>query len=178
MEQELSTLKGTIVSMTGILPGVTAVLGRMVEAAATLKEAGMYEHQPGRERWENRNGDGAYLYLYWGRDGSQHKGPEGKRKVYIGNDPERIADARRLIKNGERYRRLKREEQTAVSCISRALYQIRQAVRELTSLQRGVKEIALTCLDDFIPASARLEAAQKEVEYQREQMASGLPKTR
>ena len=61
------------------------------------------------EQWQDRNGSGQYLYLLFrlGPDG-QYQGPDGKRKVYIGKDPDKIAEARRLAENRRRWERVNR----------------------------------------------------------------------
>lgn len=45
--------------------------------------------------------------LYWGkRKNGPYMGPEGRRKLYIGNDPQRIEEAGQRILNGRRYNAL------------------------------------------------------------------------
>lgn len=74
-----------------------------------LEADGMYDSVP-TESWQTRNGvDNQYLYHLFGmdRDGG-YTGPDGKRKVYVGCRPERIAQARALANNRRRYDELAR----------------------------------------------------------------------
>ena len=88
-----------------------AVIGRTMRE---IEQAGMYAGQP-TEQWQDRNGKGRYLYMlfrtksYYSRAHGQYEGPDGKRKLYIGNKPEAIAEARRLAQNRERWNTLDRE---------------------------------------------------------------------
>lgn len=73
-----------------------------------LDQAGMYPAVPVREAWETKaNSSKEYMYHYFGLadDGSAYAGPDGKRKLYIGNDPDRVKEARRLATNREEYER-------------------------------------------------------------------------
>lgn len=85
------------------LAGALAHRADLAQVLATLEAAGMYPASPS-EQWQDRNGSGQYLYMLFrlGPDG-QYQGPDGKRKVYIGKDPERIAEARRLAENRRRW---------------------------------------------------------------------------
>jgi hypothetical protein len=78
-------------------------LGSIELAMDSLAAAGMYPAVP-TEQVQARNGRGQYLYMLFRRneDGS-YQGPGGRRKVYIGCDAERIAEARRLAENRKKY---------------------------------------------------------------------------
>jgi len=72
-----------------------------------IEREGMYPAVP-REQWQARNGGEArYLYMLFrmNPDGS-YQGPDGKRKVYVGADPRKQAEARRLAANRRRWEEL------------------------------------------------------------------------
>lgn len=78
-------------------------LERAMDAA---DRAGMYPAVPVREAWEPRENGREYMYHYFARGQAGYRGPDGKRKVYVGSDPDRIAAARRLAGNREAWERL------------------------------------------------------------------------
>jgi hypothetical protein len=68
----------------------------------------MYDGIP-TESWQSRNdSEPRYLYMYFRacRDGRGYEGPDGKRKQYVGVDPARQAEARRLASNRKRWEHL------------------------------------------------------------------------
>lgn len=73
------------------------------QALAQLEAAGMWPAVPS-EQWQDRNSAGQYFYLLFrlGPDRA-YQGPDGKRKVDIGRDPGKIAEARRLAENRRRW---------------------------------------------------------------------------
>lgn len=72
-------------------------------AAEEIKSAGMYPAVPS-EQWQDRGGDGQYLYMIFKTDGNGiYQGPGNARKLYVGNKADRIAEARRLAENRRRY---------------------------------------------------------------------------
>lgn len=77
-----------------------------IEAAMTLVEtAGMYPAVP-HFQWQRREelGEARYLYLVFRQNGNGgYMGPDGKKKVYIGADPSKIEEAKRLVCNRERH---------------------------------------------------------------------------
>lgn len=90
-----------------ILDGMIAAqshLKRLRQTMARLQQEGMYDAVP-TESWQDRGGDGRYLYHYFpvARHGPGYLGPDGKKKHYVGSDPARIAEARRLADNRRRY---------------------------------------------------------------------------
>lgn len=81
---------------------------RQIEGAmALLEQAGMYPAIP-HFQFQERNGSGEYLYLLFrqNHDGS-YTGPGGKRKLYIGADPKKQDEARRLTHRREIWEELK-----------------------------------------------------------------------
>jgi len=71
------------------------------------------------ESWQERGGRGKYLYMLFPSDkrGAGYSGPGGKRKVYVGNKPERIAAARQLAANRRRYEDLQRARRNLLQWI-------------------------------------------------------------
>lgn len=89
------------------LAGVTHHLHEILRAMNELEQAGMYPAIP-TEQWQTRNGSGQYLYMLFRQDRyGVYTGPDGKRKLYVGADPEKIAEARRLVANRRRWEELK-----------------------------------------------------------------------
>jgi hypothetical protein len=77
-------------------------------AARAIEEAGMYPSVPS-EQWQDREGSGKYLYMLFKTDRSgNYLGPDGARKIYVGNKQEKIAAARRMAENRDRYERITR----------------------------------------------------------------------
>jgi hypothetical protein len=74
-------------------------LTEIINAMDLLQQAGMYPAVP-HFQWQDRNGDGKYLYLIFRQkeDGS-YSGPDGKRKLYIGANEDKQEEAKRLTKN-------------------------------------------------------------------------------
>jgi hypothetical protein len=75
-------------------------------AQLKLEDTGLYPAVP-TEEWQSRNdgGDGLYLHFPGKHDGT-YRGPEGQQTIYIGTDPEQIAEARRRVENRRRYEQL------------------------------------------------------------------------
>jgi hypothetical protein len=71
-----------------------------------IQKVGMYPAVPS-EQWQRHEGKGQYLYMLFrmNPDGT-YQGPDGKRKVSIGADPDKIDDAQRLAENRRRWERL------------------------------------------------------------------------
>ena len=72
-----------------------------------IEQAGMYP-AISTEQWQRRNRSRTkYLYmLFRRRPSGGYQGPGGKRKVYVGAKPDRIAEARRLAENRQRWEEL------------------------------------------------------------------------
>lgn len=117
---ELTAVRERLDSLGERIDEMVSLMGRVDAAMDALREAGMYENAPARESWESRGKDKppAYLYLYFGMDqskpGKVFLGPDGKRKLYVGSDPGRIAEARRMVENQERYHLLQIRRQQIV----------------------------------------------------------------
>jgi len=92
---------------------------------AELEQTGMYPSVPS-EQWQTRNGSGEYLYMLFhtDRDGN-YQGPDGKRKIYVGNKPERIEEARRLAANRVLYEQKRRSYDRLREWIHAVNYQAR-----------------------------------------------------
>ena len=71
-------------------------------AMRRLRDAGMYPSVP-TEQWQDRDGRGSYLYMCFPYNSERYRGPNGKRKVYIGCRPERVREARRKAWNRREY---------------------------------------------------------------------------
>ena len=72
-----------------------------IEAACeALKQTGMFDSLP-HFQWQARNGEEEkrYLYLVYRQNGVNYAGPNGQRKVYVGCDPAKTAEARRMERN-------------------------------------------------------------------------------
>lgn len=101
------------------------------EAMGLLEAAGMHPAIP-HFQWQDRSSDGRYLYLIFRQnsDGS-YQGPDGKKKVYIGNKPEAILEARRLTDNRQKWESLQAQRRELTSwltiCKSKLLQLQRQA---------------------------------------------------
>lgn len=83
---------------------------RLALAERQIAALGVDERYPAvpRESWQDRGGDSRYLYMLFQESGEGYGGPGGRRKLYVGNKPEKIAEARRLAANSRRYRTLLR----------------------------------------------------------------------
>jgi len=89
--------------------GVESAYHHLEDIEAAIAQVGeMYPAIPA-ESWQDRNGKGRYLYMLFPSNGNgAYTGPDGKRKLYVGNKPERIEAARRLAANRRRYEELQR----------------------------------------------------------------------
>lgn len=81
---------------------------RQIEGAmALLEQAGMYPAIP-HFQLQERNGSGEYLYLLFRQNhNGSYTGPGGKRKLYIGADPKKQDEARRLTHRREIWEELR-----------------------------------------------------------------------
>jgi len=76
------------------------------QALGKIEAAGMYPALP-TEQWQARgdSGEARYLYMLFRKNAEgTYQGPGGKRKLYVGADPGRQAEARRLAENRRRWR--------------------------------------------------------------------------
>jgi hypothetical protein len=86
-----------------------------------LEKAGMYP-RVATESWQPRNGKGSYLEMIFPRST-----PRMRRKLYIGNKPAAIAEARRMNANRRRWEALEQ----AIIQLERFLRMIRCEVSRL-----------------------------------------------
>lgn len=95
---------GDLKTINDSLAAALAHRAELAQALAEIEAAGMYPSEPS-EQWQDRGGSGQYLYMLFrlAPDGQTYQGPDGKRKVYVGADPARIAEARRLAANRGRW---------------------------------------------------------------------------
>jgi len=99
--------------------GVEAAYRHLAAIERFIAQIGeMYPAIP-TESWQERNGKGQYLYMLFSanRYGGGYSGPDGKRKIYIGNKPKRIEAARRLARNRRSYEELQRARQALMTWI-------------------------------------------------------------
>ena len=81
-------------------------LADIQDAMDLLEQAGMFPALP-HFQWQDRGSDGRYLYLIFRQNGDgSHTGPDGKKKVYIGANQDKIEEAKRLVKNREMWEEL------------------------------------------------------------------------
>lgn len=58
-------------------------------------------------QWQDRGGDSKYLFLTFRKtENGSYGGPDGKKKLYIGNDPEKILQAQQMAVNTINYKEL------------------------------------------------------------------------
>lgn len=83
------------------------------------------------ESWQDRNGTGKYLYmLFSGNRHGGYSGPGGKRKLYVGNKPDRITEARRLAANRRRYDELQRARRNLIYWIDKQNRLLRSQIQD------------------------------------------------
>lgn len=79
------------------------IRANLIAKIEELEKAGFYYPRP-REDWQERE-SGQYLYLHFHSDGNgAYAGPNGKRKIYIGNKAQKIAEAQAMIGRGAEWR--------------------------------------------------------------------------
>ncbi len=85
-------------------------LAEMREQRERLEEAGMYPGIP-TESWQSRNGsETEYLRLIFPRGTPDiPAGSGGRKRLYIGCDPAKIEEARRMVANREQWEGVDRE---------------------------------------------------------------------
>ncbi|HEX8833970.1 MAG TPA: hypothetical protein VF719_07200 [Abditibacteriaceae bacterium] len=107
----------------------------LVEIRASMQKleaAGMYPSVP-NESWQKRErGQTDYLYMTFRKDATgRFLGPQGMRKVYVGADPEKIAQARAMAQRRRDYDQL----QADANALERYLAECR-------SQSQGLRRIA------------------------------------
>jgi DNA repair exonuclease SbcCD ATPase subunit len=122
-----------------------AHLETLNQAMTRLEDAGMYPAVP-TEQWQSRNDSPPiYLYMIFRFDHRRggYAGPAGKRKVYVGNKEERIAEARRLAKNRRLWEQLRRtasQLKTWLSSTERDIENLRRQAGNWPHLDAGLWE--------------------------------------
>jgi len=117
-----------------------------------LEEEGMFAAVP-HFQWQARNGsdEKKYLYLVFRQDSTgAYEGPDGKRKVYVGTDTDKIAEAQTMstnrmvfeklvfqIKHLQRWLEFKRSEISAMpDMMTRKLHNVTE---ELNGIEEKIK---------------------------------------
>lgn len=134
-----------------------------IEAAMhLLEQKGMYPAVP-HFQWQNRGGDGQYLYCIFRQNGNgDYTGPGGKRKLYIGANEANIKEAKRLTRNRENWERLKEHKSQVTiwinGCQGRLLSLEREADRVLEQSQRWPKTnlVKIGAVPVGIPADQKI----------------------
>lgn len=111
----MTNLNATIAAIEANLEQAKARLTDIETAMEFLHNQGMYPCAA-TEQWQTRpNGQSEYLYMIFSSDGNGgYQGPDGKRKIYVGADPERIAAAKRMNINRREYNLLARYKQSLI----------------------------------------------------------------
>lgn len=106
---------------------------KLVSQMEELQSAGMYYPLP-RQDWQTNNGN-EYLYLHFGSDGNGgYAGPGGKRKIYVGNKPEKVAEAEGMIERGAQWS----DARTKALGLK---YNISQLEQDLLELERALMRL-------------------------------------
>ncbi len=115
-------------------------LADIQNAMTPLELDGMYPAVP-HFQWQDRNGDGKYLYLIFrqNHDGS-YTGPNGKKKVYIGSNEDRIEEARRLTNNRLKWQELEAKQAELARWIRMCESKLLMLQREADSVLKFSKE--------------------------------------
>ncbi len=117
-----------------------------------LEKAGMYPGVP-KEQWQDRNAPRDdeetpdqervknYLYMIFrqapGRTVQAYEGPQGKRKVYVGADPRRIAEARQMAANRVEWNQLHQAATQLESWLSARRSELREQQRRASEWPRA-----------------------------------------
>jgi hypothetical protein len=124
---------------------------KQIKARMTqLEKAGMYPGVP-KEQWQDRNAlrndeepekerEKNYLYMIFrqasGRTVQTYEGPEGKRKVYVGSDPRKIAEARQMAANRVEWDQLNQAASALESWLSQRRSELREQKRRASDWPR------------------------------------------
>ncbi len=118
-----SELNGTLSNLAGLL----ARIG-VVQAELDRLQQDMYEEVP-TVLWEDREGKGRYMRLQFALDRETGK----RARVYVGADPQKIADAKRKIANRETWGQLRAERDRMQATAQR----LERALRE--GIDQGIR---------------------------------------
>lgn len=105
----LSEQCDALIAVTEQIGPAMTHLGSLRVAMRELEQQGMYPSVPS-ESWEakSKSGEKDYLYMLFKTrsDGQGHAGPDGARRIAIGRDAEKIAEARAMAARRLRYEQL------------------------------------------------------------------------
>lgn len=132
VDHELTADLGSIGSS---IRAVSKYLLEVEASMRTLEQAGMYPQIP-TERWK----DETYLYMYFSdrlsatrRDASAHGLTlDSKGRLYIGRDPVKIEEARRLAENRRRWGALEVWQKNCYGWLRRIRSDVARLAREAT----------------------------------------------
>lgn len=137
----MSDLQATIDCIEGNLARANDLANRIEQAQAEIERNGMYPAVASEQYQQRPNGQADYLYMVFRTNGEgDYEGPGGKRKLYIGADPEKQAAARRLNVNRMRFDKLTRRRQDVS-------YWITGQRRTLNNLLTGLNQLAADTAD-------------------------------
>lgn len=132
MQPPETTLDEKIRQIQANIQAAEAKLAEVQNALDFLVSTGMYPAQA-KEQWQTRpNSSGQYLYMIFRSDGDGgYLGPNGKRKVYVGADPNSIAEAKRLNQNIKTHETLKYRKYGLESWIHRQRRDVEAIERQI-----------------------------------------------
>mgnify|MGYP000999989055 CR=1 FL=1 len=120
------TIDETLSAASENIHAAEAYLQELMIAARAIEKAGMYPSVPS-EQWQTREGSGQYLYMLFKTDrNGNYQGPDGARKIYVGNKQDKIDDARRLVQNRERYEGITRCIEDLTSYLRRQKFNVQR----------------------------------------------------
>ncbi len=109
------------------------LMSEIDNAQQKLSEAGMYEAIP-RVEWQSRNDKNAnYMYLVFIQD-KYGNYPNGKRKIYIGANYKKQAQAAKMIDRRQRWERLDTKANELSRWISRKEADLQRIKEQLQAL--------------------------------------------
>jgi len=127
--------------------------GRLIQIAQQkmiLEGKRMYP-SVAKEQWQDRNGKGKYLYMIFRLDRrGGYQGPDGKRKLYVGNKAARIDESRAMNENRRQFEDLEREERLIRRWLDSEAWGIKQHWQEAITWRKRTlgPAIPVPSLDD------------------------------
>lgn len=85
-------------------------------------------------QWQDRGGDSKYLFLTFRKTEGGYGGPDGKKKIYIGNDPENILQAQNKAMNTINHKELN-------DTMRKLKWWINNAQEEIDDLHRKIEKM-------------------------------------
>lgn len=120
------TIDETLSAASENIHAAEAYLQELMLAAHAIEKAGMYPSVPS-EQWQTREGSGQYLYMLFKTDrNGNYQGPDGARKIYVGNKQDKIDDARRMAVNRDRYESITRCIEDLTSYLRRQKFNVQR----------------------------------------------------